>query len=101
MRVLLTANASYIPPRGGATRSNLIWLETLSAQGHTCRVVASALVNDPAGKLEQIEHEEIHLIPLPIDSREGIEVSQRGPIVVYSVADPARRTQVLREQIRE
>lgn len=101
MRILLTANASYIPPRGGATRSNLIWLEALSSHGHTCRIVASALVSDIAGKLEQIEHEEIHQVPLPLESREGIEVAQRGPIVVYSVAEPARRRQILREQIRE
>jgi hypothetical protein len=31
MRILLTANASYVPPRGGATRSNLAWLERLAA----------------------------------------------------------------------
>ena len=29
MRILLTANASYAPPRGGATRSNLVWLNQL------------------------------------------------------------------------
>ena len=33
MRVLLTANASYVPPRGGATRSNLVWLDHLTAHG--------------------------------------------------------------------
>ena len=33
MRILLTANASYVPPRGGATRSNLIWLDHLAAPG--------------------------------------------------------------------
>ena len=43
MRILLTANASYVPPRGGATRSNLVWLEILAAAGHACRVVAPAL----------------------------------------------------------
>ena len=40
MRILLTANASYVPPRGGATRSNLVWLENMAASGHACRVVA-------------------------------------------------------------
>src|SRR5438105_1976368 len=101
MRILLTANASYVPPRGGATRSNLIWLESLSAQGHTCRVVASTLLTDPERKLEQIEDEKIHLIPLPTESRAGVEVAQRGPIVVYSVAGPGHRAQALREQIYE
>lgn len=101
MRLLLTANASYVPPRGGATRSNLIWLELLSAAGDSCRVVASSLANDPGGKLEQIEDEEIHVVPLPVDSREGVEVVQRGSIVVFSVAGPSRRNRLLREQIRE
>ena len=39
MRILLTANASYVPPRGGATRSNLIWLDQLARAGHQCRIV--------------------------------------------------------------
>lgn len=39
MRVLLTSGASYAPPRGGSTRSNLVWLRQLSAHGHACRVV--------------------------------------------------------------
>ena len=42
MRILLTANASYVPPRGGATRSNLIWLDQLAARGHECRIVCGA-----------------------------------------------------------
>jgi surfactin synthase thioesterase subunit/glycosyltransferase involved in cell wall biosynthesis len=39
MRILLTANASYDPPRGGATRSNLVWLRHLESAGHVCRTV--------------------------------------------------------------
>jgi len=39
MRILLTANASYDPPRGGATRSNLVWLRHLASAGHECRMV--------------------------------------------------------------
>ena len=41
MRILLAANASYVPPRGGATRSNLVWLDHLAAAGHECRIVAA------------------------------------------------------------
>ncbi|MDX2153601.1 MAG: glycosyltransferase family 4 protein [Bryobacteraceae bacterium] len=41
MRVLLTSNASYDPPRGGSTRSNLVWLDHLASAGHSCRVVCS------------------------------------------------------------
>jgi glycosyltransferase involved in cell wall biosynthesis len=39
MKILLTSGASYAPPRGGSTRSNLVWLRHLTASGHTCRVV--------------------------------------------------------------
>ncbi len=41
MRVLLTSRASYDPPRGGSTRSNLIWLRELARRGHECHVVAA------------------------------------------------------------
>src|SRR3954452_7597651 len=76
MRVLLTANASYVPPRGGATRSNLIWLDRMASAGHACRIVSGA-----AG--------------------EGAELRHHESIVVFAVEDPARRIQVLRQQIRE
>ena len=56
MRILLTANASYVPPRGGATRSNLLWLEYMAARGHACRIVAAALA-ESAGKRAQMAHE--------------------------------------------
>ncbi len=39
MRILLAASASYDPPKGGSTRSNLVWLRALAARGHACRVV--------------------------------------------------------------
>ncbi len=41
MRVLLTSRASYDPPRGGSTRSNLVWLCELARRGHECHVVAA------------------------------------------------------------
>lgn len=47
MRVLLASNASYDPPRGGSTRSNLAWLRRLAARGHACAVAASALGPEP------------------------------------------------------
>ena len=77
MRILLTANASYAPPRGGATRSNLLWLEHMAAHGHACRVVAGAgesITADNGG----------------------------GPAVqIHAVADRARHASELRRQIRE
>jgi glycosyltransferase involved in cell wall biosynthesis len=97
MRILLAANASYVPPRGGATRSNLVWLERLAAAGHPCRIVA-ALAGDPAGRLEQLRDEGIEP---PVDRGDGVAVSRQGGVMVYSVAEPSRRTQVLRQQVRE
>jgi len=76
VRILLTANASYAPPRGGATRSNLTWLNLLAEAGHACRIVCGA-------------------------SGEGAEFSRHPTISVCAVDDPARRTQALRQTIRE
>jgi glycosyltransferase involved in cell wall biosynthesis len=47
MRVLLASSASYAPPRGGSTHSNLAWLRELAARGHECEVVAG---EEPAGR---------------------------------------------------
>ena len=76
MRILLTATASYVPPRGGATRSNLIWLDQMAQAGHTCRIVCGA-------------------------SAEGAELRFHESIAVFAVPEPARRVQVLRQQICE
>lgn len=46
MRILLASNASYDPPRGGSTRSNLAWLRRLASTGHSCTVVASSLTTE-------------------------------------------------------
>jgi len=76
MRILLTANASYVPPRGGATRSNLIWLDQMARAGHACRIVCGA-------------------------SGEGAALGFDESIAVFPVEDPARRLQTLHEQIRD
>ncbi len=100
MRILLTANASYLPPRGGATRSNLIWLEHLAGSGHACRVVASALSDSPE-KRGQIEQEQMHLAWSPMPAPEGVEMYRRGALTVCSVADRTRQLAVLRREIRD
>ena len=100
MRILLTANASYLPPRGGATRSNLVWLEHLAGRGHTCRVVASALP-DAAEKRGQLENEKIHLDWSPVSAAEGVEAFRKGGLTVCSVAERTRQLAVLRREIRE
>ena len=74
MRILLTANASYAPPRGGATRSNLLWLDSLARAGHQCRVVCGA-------------------------SREGAELRHHESIVICPVEDPAHRIEALCREI--
>ena len=76
MRILLTANASYVPPRGGATRSNLIWLDRLSRAGHQCRIVCG-----PSGP--------------------GAELRHHPSIAVCAVEDPAQRIRTLRRQISD
>ena len=75
MKILLTSNASYAPPRGGSTRSNLMWLRHLAASGQSCRVVCAALGADA---------ESIH---------EGIRIR--------SVKDLPRRSPILHAEIQE
>ncbi len=99
MRVLLAANASYVPPRGGATRSNLVWLELLAAAGHDCRIVAAELAQDRPGKLEQLHDEEIQATASEAGSAPGVEIVRRGSILVFSAAEPRLRSRVLSEQI--
>ena len=76
MRILLTANASYAPPRGGATRSNLLWLDYLASRGHQCRVICGA-------------------------PGEGAELRPHPTIAILPIEEPARRLQALRAEIRD
>lgn len=98
MRILLAANASYVPPRGGATRSNIVWLEMLAAHGHQCRVVSALLGRDPEDRKRQIEEEELNVEIL--HSEPGYEVVRHGKLEVYAASEPAKRNEILREQIR-
>ncbi|MFB3825623.1 MAG: glycosyltransferase family 4 protein [Bryobacteraceae bacterium] len=84
MRVLLAASASYVPPRGGATRSNLAWLRTLAAAGHACRIVCGELAAEDE-RARQMREERIGAAPFP----------------VFAATDPAARVRLLREQVRE
>jgi glycosyltransferase involved in cell wall biosynthesis len=61
-------------------------------------VVAAALAGDPADKLEQLHNEGIEP---PADAGEGIEIACHVGVRIYCVAEPSRRTQVLRRQIHE
>jgi glycosyltransferase involved in cell wall biosynthesis len=87
MRIILASSASHVPPRGGSTRSNLAWLDALRASGHSCRVVAGALVSDTPEKLALLRRE-------TEDQDTG-----RTTHEIHAVPDPARRAVVLKEQI--
>ena len=63
MRILLTSNASYAPPRGGSTRSNLMWLRHLAAKGHSCRVVCTAVAEDADSVHDSIEIRSVRDLP--------------------------------------
>ena len=71
MRILLTSNASHVPPRGGSTRSNLAWLEYLAARGHVCRVVAPG-------------PDELH---------------ERNGVTIRAIVDLSLHPELLREQV--
>jgi hypothetical protein len=87
MRILVAANASYMPPRGGATRSNLAWLEELVAAGHACRVVCAGL-EESEGRRQMAEEE----IP---------SARTHAGIAVYAVAARAKLAAALAAQARE
>ncbi|MGA2131160.1 MAG: glycosyltransferase family 4 protein [Bryobacteraceae bacterium] len=89
MRILLTANASYVPPRGGATRSNLLWLEHLAAAGHECLVVSAALA-ESADKRAQMAQEGAGRPAL----------AARG-ITIVEMPERTRQAPALRRQILE
>jgi surfactin synthase thioesterase subunit/glycosyltransferase involved in cell wall biosynthesis len=98
MRILLAANASYVPPRGGATRSNLAWLDMLAARGHQCRVVAAALPHDSPERAAQLRDEGLEG---QVELRSGAELAHRGAIAIYSAPGASARTELLRAQVRE
>ncbi|MDR3717283.1 MAG: glycosyltransferase [Bryobacteraceae bacterium] len=63
MRILLTANASYDPPKGGSTRANLAWLRSLAANGHACRVIAPTPNRDSLARERNLDGIAIRGVP--------------------------------------
>jgi glycosyltransferase involved in cell wall biosynthesis len=102
MRILLTSTASYVPPRGGSTRSNLAWLERLADAGHSCEVVCSAAEQDTPEQRSRVgrELEEQQLPVEPERTEDGVEIRRYGHIAVHAVREPAHRTQVLAARIK-
>ncbi len=93
MRILLASTASYVPPRGGSTRSNLRWLDALASNGHLCRVVASSTSGTG------VELKEQGYASPQVNGQ--AEIGHHGSIEVHSARHPAQRATLLREQIHE
>lgn len=62
MKVLLTSNASYAPPRGGSTRGNLAWLRHLASAGHAVTVVATG-DQDAGNQVDGVAIHSVHDLP--------------------------------------
>jgi glycosyltransferase involved in cell wall biosynthesis len=105
LRILLTSNASYLPPRGGSTRSNLAFLETLVERGHTVRVVSAAAETATEQERNLLRQELSEQQLEPGYSRklehQTISAGHLGKIEIVSVRDFMRHVSVLHQQIQE
>ena len=54
MRILLTATASYAPPRGGSTRGNLAWQRKLDGNGNQEQIFFDYDSSDVSGEAQKI-----------------------------------------------
>jgi len=72
VKILLASTASYEPPRGGSTRSNLAWLRALVRAGHHCRVVCG-FAQDAGPDRDEI-------------LRDGIEIVRVRQIALHTAA---------------
>ncbi len=87
MRILLASSASYHPPKGGSTRSNLVWLRALAAAGHECVVVCGAASEAETGAvvvdgIRMERHATIHRDATPI--REAVDRLEPDFVLVSS-----------------
>ena len=105
LRVLLASNASYLPPRGGSTRSNLAFLETLAERGRETRVVAAAAETHTEAQRRRLENE---LAEQRLDpglarrlEREPAVTGFFNGIEILSVRDFMRHTALLTQQVSE
>jgi glycosyltransferase involved in cell wall biosynthesis len=105
LRILLTSNASYLPPRGGSTRSNLAFLKTLVASGYTCRVVAAAPeaeTEDQRGRLRQeLQEQQLDSSLVTKLSRDSVVTYLFEGMELVSVHDLLRHPEVLPQQISD
>lgn len=105
MRILLTSNASYLPPRGGSTRSNLAYLHSLIEHGHQCRVISGAAETGTAGQLnrvrEELEDQQFDTSFAAQLSHEPVATGNIDHIEIVAVRDFLRNTHVVAEQVSE
>jgi glycosyltransferase involved in cell wall biosynthesis len=87
VRILLASNASYFPPRGGSTRSNLVWLRHLAGAGHACRVVCAAPEAGTSAERERAE--------------QGLKSTVENNLEITPVPDLSRKRGVLLQAIAE
>ncbi len=103
MRILLTSNASYLPPRGGSTRSNIEFLKTLIEQGHQCRVISGAPEasnQDQQNRLrEELQEQQLDASWAAKFARDPVTEENLHGIEVVSIRDLLRNTPLLVEQI--
>jgi glycosyltransferase involved in cell wall biosynthesis len=105
LRILLASNASYLPPRGGSTRSNLAFLGILAEHGHRVRVVSAAAETHTDVQRSRLQRE---LAEQRLDSafarrleHESVATGFFRGIEIVSIRDFMRHTDMLAAQIQE
>ncbi|MGA8594077.1 MAG: glycosyltransferase, partial [Bryobacteraceae bacterium] len=104
MRILLTSNAPYLPPRGGSTRSNLAFLRVLAGQGHQCLVVAGMPESDTPEQQTRLRNElQDQQFDGSLAAKLGHDPTVRArldEIEIVAVRDLPRNFQVVSERVK-
>src|SRR5205814_1001674 len=87
MRILLASNASYFPPRGGSTRSNLVWLRQLASAGHACRVVCAAPESETGADRERAEQGITSTIEANLEITPMAELARKRGVLLQAMAE--------------
>lgn len=105
MRILLTSNASYLPPRGGSTRSNLEYLRALTQHGHECRVISGAAESSTpeqqARLREELQEQQFNSSFAEKLSRDQVVTGNLDRIEVVAVRDLLRNAHMIANQVSE
>jgi glycosyltransferase involved in cell wall biosynthesis len=105
LRILLTSNASYLPPRGGSTRSNLEYLRALAEHGHQCRVISGAAEIATAEQQNRVREElQDQHFDISFAARLARDPMAKGnidKIEVIAVRDFLRNPHIVSNQVSE